>query len=71
MDDDAFNLSIRKFLKQFGVTAQRQIERAVADAIASGQLSGKGKVMATATLRLPSLGLEATVEDEIILTIDN
>ena len=67
MDDDAFNLSIRKFLKQVGVTAQRQIERAVADAVASGQLSGKGKVMATATLRLPSLGIETVVEDEILL----
>lgn len=67
MDDDAFNLSIRKFLKQFGVTAQRQIERAVADAVASGQLSGKGKLMATATLRLPSLGIETVVEDEIVL----
>jgi hypothetical protein len=67
MDDEAFNLSIRRFLKQFGVTAQRQIERAVADAIASGQLSGEGKVMATATLRLPSLGIETVVEDEILL----
>lgn len=67
MDDDAFNLSIRKFLKQFGVTAQRQIERAVADALASGQLSGKEKLRATATLRLPSLGIETVVEDEILL----
>ncbi len=67
MDDEAFNLSIRRFLKQFGVTAQRQIERAVADALAAGRLSGNEKLKATATLRLPSLEVETVVEDEILL----
>lgn len=37
MNEDAFNLSIRKFLKQFGVAAQREIERAVEQALVDGQ----------------------------------
>ena len=35
MDDDAFNLSIRKFLKMVGVSSQREIEQAVARARAA------------------------------------
>ena len=29
MDEDVFNMSVRKFLKKVGVTAQREIESAV------------------------------------------
>ena len=36
MDEDVFNMSIRKFLKKVGVTSQREIEAAVRDAIAEG-----------------------------------
>ena len=38
MDEEALNTSVRKFLKTFGVTAQREIERAVRDAVSKGQL---------------------------------
>ena len=41
MDQDVFNLDLRKFLKRFGVTAQREIEQAVADALKSGALKGE------------------------------
>ncbi|MEL6288431.1 MAG: DUF6494 family protein [Pseudomonadota bacterium] len=36
MDDEKFNLSMRKFLKQVGVTAQQEIEKVVR----GGQVSG-------------------------------
>ena len=37
MDEETFNLSIRKFLKVVGIGSQREIERAVAQAIADGR----------------------------------
>jgi hypothetical protein len=67
MNDDAFNLSVRRFLKQFGVSAQRQIERAVADALESGKLSGKETLRASARLRLEGLDVDTTIEGEITL----
>lgn len=39
MNEDAFNMSVRKFLKKLGVTAQRDIETAVREAIETGRLS--------------------------------
>lgn len=40
MDEEAFNMSMRKFLKAVGVTSQHELEQAVRDAIASGRLKG-------------------------------
>jgi hypothetical protein len=50
MDEEVFNLGIRQFLKQFGVSAQREIEKAVAAALESGQLSGNEELSVHATL---------------------
>ena len=36
MDEDRFNIAIRKFLKEVGVTSQREIERIVRDAEVRG-----------------------------------
>ena len=62
MDDDQFNMSMRKFLKQVGVTSQQQIEKAVRD-------SGKsaGKVAVKIVLTGEEIGLEHVVEGEIEL----
>ena len=60
LDEDRLNLEIRKFLKQVGVTSQREIEKAVRDAAASGKLSGS--LDAKMTLSIPALGLEHVVE---------
>lgn len=68
MNDEAFNLSIRKFLKQFGVGAQREIEQAVQAAIRSGALRGDETIPATATLRIGHLAVEYTTEAEIALS---
>ena len=67
MNEEAFNLSLRKFLKTFGVTAQREIERAVQTALAEGRLAGRQSLTARATLRIEAVGLEETIEGEIAL----
>ena len=67
MNEDAFNLQIRKFLKKVGVTSQREIEKAVREAVASGALSGTEKVRASVTLKLPDLGVELDIDDTIAL----
>ena len=38
MDEDRFNMAVRKFLKEVGVTSQREIERVVRAGAAKGQL---------------------------------
>ena len=60
MNQDAFNMSIRKFLKHVGVHSQREIEAAVERAIASGKLKGNESLPAKMTLTLGG-GAELTV----------
>ena len=62
MDDDKFNMSLRKFLKQVGVTSQQQIERAVREAGVTG-----GRVPVKVVLSADEIGLEHVVEGEIEL----
>jgi hypothetical protein len=68
MNEEAFNLSIRKFLKEFGVTAQREIERAVAEAVRTGRLKGDEVLNARASLRLESLGVDHAIDGRITLS---
>ena len=67
MDQETFNLSIRKFLKMVGVNSQREIEQAVQKAIESGRLKGDESFPAKVTLEIPSLGLKVPFEAEIKL----
>ena len=67
MNEDMFNLQIRKFLKKVGVTSQREIEKAVRNAIESGALAGNEEVHASVTLKLPDLGIELDIDDRIAL----
>ena len=67
MHDETFNLEIRKFLKQFGVTAQREIERAVAAARAAGRLQGNETLKTRALLTVEGLGTLATIDGDIRL----
>jgi hypothetical protein len=55
MDDETFNLQLRQFLKRFGVTAQREIERAVGEGIERGSLKGTEMLPVTATLEIPGV----------------
>jgi len=68
MDQESFNLSLRKFLKTVGVGSQREIEEAVAKAIASGAVSGTETLAATMTLKIAALQLEVRFDGEIRLT---
>ena len=59
MSDEAFNMSMRKFLKQVGVTSQQEIEKAVRSAVPGGV------VKARMTLTIEEIGLTHVVEGEI------
>ena len=65
MDDETLNLSIRKFLKMVGVNSQREIEQAVAKAVAAG--TGTDALAAAMTLEIPQLGLKVKFDGEIKL----
>jgi hypothetical protein len=65
VDEDRFNMSVRKFLKEVGVTSQREIERAVRDALAAGTLAPGDQLDAVMTLELGSAGLTHIVEGRI------
>jgi hypothetical protein len=67
MDQETFNLSIRKFLKMVGVNSQREIEQAVQKAIEAGKLKGSEAVPVKCTLEIPSLGVRVPFEGEIRL----
>jgi hypothetical protein len=68
MDEDAFNLSIRKFLKHFGVTAQREIENAVRKAVDEGKLRGDEGVPVRATLVIDGLLRDFHIDSTITLS---
>ena len=67
MNEEIFNLSIRKFLKMVGVNSQRQIEQAVAAAIADGSISGTESIAAKVTLEVAGLKLNVTFDGELQL----
>jgi len=67
MNEDALNGSVRKFLKKVGVTAQREIEKAVRDAVSSGRLKGNEALPAKAAIRLEGVGLSFEIDGAIEL----
>lgn len=67
MNEQAFNLSVRNFLKRFGVTAQREIEKSVDAAIGSGKLKGTETLKARARLEIQGLPTNLVVEQDITL----
>ena len=68
MDQETFNMSIRKFLKMVGVSSQREIEHAVAKAVASGAIGGGESFPAQMTLDIPGLKLRVSFDGEIRLS---
>src|SRR5262249_55850650 len=64
MNEDVFNGSIRKFLKTLGVSAQREIEKAVRQALAEGRLKGNEKFPARATVTLGGIGFSPDIKSE-------
>jgi len=67
VDEDIFNMSIRKFLKHVGVTSQREIEQAVREAVEAGRVKGSGKLRARMRLTIDEVGLSHDIEGDIAL----
>jgi uncharacterized protein DUF6494 len=67
MNDEALNMSIRKFLKTVGVNSQLAIEKAVQKAVADGKLKGNEAFPAAMTLSIGKLGLDVKFDGEIRL----
>jgi len=68
LDEQVFNMEIRKLLKRFGISAQREIEKVVRSQIDSGELSGDETLSASVTLTIDDLDLRFRVEDTIALS---
>ena len=68
MDEDVFNLDVRKFLKRFGVTAQREIEKAVNEALERRTLRGDEVLQVSATLTVSGVLPQHLVEGKIALS---
>ena len=67
MNEETFNLSIRKFLKVVGIGSQREIERAVIRALDEGLITGNESFPATVTLEIVGLNLHVKFDGEIKL----
>ena len=68
MDEEAFNLSVRRFLKKLGVTAQREIELGVRERLDDGALSGNETLEARAVVTVEGVEREIVVTGEIALS---
>ena len=67
MDQETFNLSIRKFLKMVGVNSQREMEQSVQKALMDGRLQGTESIPVKCTLEIPSLGVKMPFDGEMRL----
>jgi len=67
MDEDKFNSSLRGFLKKVGITSQREIEKAVREAVASGRLKGNEKLPAKMVLTVGGVSLTHEITEQIEL----
>lgn len=65
MNEEVFNNELRKFLKRFGVTAQREIERAVREGLERGTLEGNETLSVRATLTIPDVLGELRIDGQI------
>jgi hypothetical protein len=67
MNEDVFNVSMRKFLKKVGITSQREIEEAVRKSIADGRLKGNEALPAKMLLTIEGVGLAFEIEGAVEL----
>ncbi|HET7192347.1 MAG TPA: DUF6494 family protein [Pseudolabrys sp.] len=68
MNEEALNMSLRKFLKVVGVTSQQEIEKAIRAAVADGRLKGNETIGAQMVLSIGKIGLNHKVDGEINLS---
>ena len=67
MNQEVFNLELRRFLKRFGITSQREIENAVEGALEVGTLTGREVLPVRATLSIPGVLAELHIDGQIAL----
>jgi Family of unknown function (DUF6494) len=67
MNEDVFNMSVRKFLKKVGVTSQREIEDAVRSAVGNGRLKGTEALPVKVTLTVGAIDLSVEIEGVVDL----
>lgn len=67
-NEDKFNMDTRKFLKKVGINSQREIERAVNEALQAGKLSGDESLKAEITLKIGDLDINFKIDGEIALS---
>jgi Family of unknown function (DUF6494) len=67
VDEEVFNMSVRRFLKTLGVTAQREIELAVREQLEGGELQGDETLDATATVTVAGVSRDIVVTGQISL----
>ena len=67
MNEDKLNVSLRRFLKTVGVTSQREIEKAIRDAVAGGKLKGNEKLPAKVVLTVGGINLSHEVKGDLEL----
>ena len=67
MNEDVFNGSLRGFLKKVGITSQREIEKAIREAVTSGRLKGHEKLPAKMVLTVGGVNLTHEISGEIEL----
>jgi hypothetical protein len=65
MNEDTFNMEVRKFLKVVGVTSQREIELAVRKALGAGRIKGHATLDAKVVLTIPAIGLDRQIDGKI------
>jgi hypothetical protein len=68
VDEETFNMSVRKFLKKLGVTAQREIELAVREQVKAGEPRGDETLEATATITVRGVSEDVVVTGTIALS---
>ena len=67
MDEEVFNMQLRRFLKKVGIQSQREIEQAVRQSIETGVLTSSEILNAQVLLRVPTVGVDVTIDGEIAL----
>jgi Family of unknown function (DUF6494) len=67
MNEDVFNMSLRKFLKKVGVTSQREIEKAVRAAVDEGRLSGDERLDAEVRLTVGGVDVDVRIDGRLEL----
>ena len=67
MNDQALKLAVDNFLKSVSLTARREIEKAVRNAVASGTIEGNETFTASVALASEKVGLNVTIYSKIEL----